>query len=185
MIKKLNPRSEFLDPTLFGNDAGEDEDIQRLNEYYLSKPEHEIFFRSNVRLQFVRARKGIGKSALLCYTAYKVQEQNKDDIIINIKAAELIALFEANPTNALEYINCWQQRICTRVNVELGKKIKFAFSDDSMTLVESAELGNFKNKNIISALISRLDVSGDLGSLKVTKQVAQDNYNLLTKTSHT
>lgn len=183
MMMKLSPRSEFLDPTLFGNDAGEDENIQRLNEYYLSKPEHDIFFQPNVRLQFVRARKGIGKSALLCYTAYKVQEQNQDDIIINIKASELIALFDASPTNALEYINCWQQRICTRVNVELGKKIKFAFSDDSMALVENAELGNFKGKNIISALISRLDVSSDLGSLRVSKPGVQDNYALLKRYS--
>lgn len=74
MQREVMRRNEFLDPTLFGNDAGEDENIERLNEYYLSKPEHDIFFHPNVRLQFVRARKGIGKSALLCYTAYQVQK---------------------------------------------------------------------------------------------------------------
>lgn len=123
MQREVMRRNEFLDPTLFGNDAGEDENIERLNEYYLSKPEHDIFFHPSVRLQFVRARKGIGKSALLCYTAYQVQKDNPDDIIINIKASDLIALFNSNPSNALEYINCWQQRICTRVNLELGKTV--------------------------------------------------------------
>lgn len=183
MQKELNQRSEFLDPTLFGNDAGEDEDIQRLNEYYLSKPEHNIFFQPNVRLQFVRARKGIGKSALLCYTAYKIQDSNPDDIIINIKATDLISLFNSNPTNALEYINCWQQRICTRINIELGKRIHFAFSDDSMSLVESAELTNFKDKNIISALISRINFSTESTAINISQPNIQNNYALLKRYS--
>lgn len=183
MQRKVMRRNEFLDPTLFGNDAGEDENIERLNEYYLSKPEHDIFFHPSVRLQFVRARKGIGKSALLCYTAYQVQKDNPDDIIINIKASDLIALFNSNPSNALEYINCWQQRICTRVNLELGKKIHFAFSDDSMALVESAELANFKGKNIISALLNRINVSTDLATVTLSKPSIQDNYALLKRYS--
>lgn len=183
MQKQLNQRREFLDPTLFGNDAGEDEDIQRLNEYYLSKPEHDVFFQPNIRLQFVRARKGIGKSALLCYAAYKIQELNHDDIIINIKATDLISLFNSNPSNALEYINCWQQRICTRVNIELGKRIHFAFTDDSMALVESSELTNFKGKNIISALISRINVSTNSPSINISKPGIQDNYALLKRYS--
>jgi hypothetical protein len=183
MQKELKQRIEFLDSTLFGNDAGEDEDIQRLNEYYLSKPEHEIFFKDSVRLQFVRARKGIGKSALLCYTAYKVEDQNPDDIVINIKASDLIALFNSNPTNALEYINCWQQRICTRINLELGKKISFAFSDDNMALVESAELLNFKGKNIVSALANRFSISTASTNMAITKPGVQDNYALLRRYS--
>ncbi|MDY2700207.1 MAG: hypothetical protein SOV61_11740 [Lachnospiraceae bacterium] len=176
-------RDEFLDPDLFGNDAGEDEDIQRLNEYYLSKPEHEIFFDPKVRLQFVRARKGIGKSALLCFAAHKIQELSPDDIIINIKASDLIALFNSNPTNALEYINCWQQRICTRINLELGKKIPFAVSDDSMSLVESAELSNFKGKNIISALISRINISINSTNANLSPKGVQDNYAFLQRYS--
>lgn len=179
MQKKQLQRSEFLDPTLFGNDAGEDEDIQRLNEYYLSKPEHALFFESNTRLQFVRARKGIGKSALLCYAAYKIQGQNSGDIIINIKASDLIALYKSSPKNALEYINCWQQRICTRINIEIGKKINFAFTDDSMALVESAELTGFKGKNIISALLCRMKMSSDTLNITKTNVGIKDNYNFL------
>lgn len=183
MNQQSVPREVFLDSTLFGNDAGEDEDIQRLNEYYLLKAEHDIFFLPNIRLQFVRARKGIGKSALLCYAANKIQERYPEDIIINIKATDLISLFNSSPTNALEYINCWQQRICTRINIELGKRIHCAFSDDKMSLVESAELSSFRGKNIVSALLSRINVLSEKTSVTIVKPGVQDHYNMLKRFS--
>lgn len=36
-------RDDFLDDDLFGNEAGEDENKDRLASYYLEKPENEIF----------------------------------------------------------------------------------------------------------------------------------------------
>lgn len=56
----------------------------------------------------MRARKGVEKSALLNYTAYKVEEKYKDDIVINIKASELIALYECDDYQPLQYTNCRQ-----------------------------------------------------------------------------
>lgn len=70
-------RSDLNNPELFGNEAGEDEDKKRLNDYYLEKEENKLFHDSNRSLEFVRARKGVGKSALLNYSAYKVESNIK------------------------------------------------------------------------------------------------------------
>ena len=146
----------ILSPELFGNEAGEDEDKKRLSDYYLEKDKNKIFFDVNRSLGFVRARKGVGKSALLNYTAIKVEEQYEDDIIINIKASELIALYSCNDYQPLQYANCWQQRICLRILNEIAKKIKFAATDDDMKIIENSEIMGYKGKNIVSALSDRI-----------------------------
>ena len=151
-------REDMLNPELFGNEAGEDEDKKRLNDYYLEKDENSIFYDENRNLEFVRARKGVGKSALLNYTAIKVSELYRDDIIINIKASELIALYDCDDYQPLQYANCWQQRICIRVLNEIAKKIKFAATDDTMTIIENSEIMGYKGKNLVSALSDRLSI---------------------------
>ena len=67
-------RKDLINPNLFGNQAGEDEDKSRLSDYYLEKEKNKIFHDANRKLGFVRARKGVGKSALINYSAYKVEE---------------------------------------------------------------------------------------------------------------
>lgn len=99
-------KEDLINPYLFGNEAGEDEDKQRLSDYYLEKEKNKAFYDRKRKIGFVRARKGVGKSALLNYTALKVEEENKKDIIINIKASELIALSECNDYQPLQYTNC-------------------------------------------------------------------------------
>lgn len=154
-------RKDLLNSELFGNEAGEDEDKKRLNEYYLEKEKNKVFHNPNRKLGFVRARKGVGKSALLNYSAYQVEKKYKNDIVINIKASELIALYECNNYQPLQYTNCWQQRICLRILNEIAKKIKFAASDDSMKIIENAEIMGYKGKNIVSALSNRIAINLD------------------------
>lgn len=151
--------NDLLNPELFGNEAGEDEDKRRLNEYYLEKEKNKIFHDPERKIGFVRARKGVGKSALLNFSAYKVEEKYKKDIVINIKASELIALYECDDYHPLQYTNCWQQRICQRILNEIAKKITFAISDDSMSIIENAEIMGYKGKNIVSALSNRLAIN--------------------------
>lgn len=163
----MDKRRIFLDGNLFGNDAGEDESIEKLNEYFLITPEQDLFFSESTRLSFVRARKGMGKSALLCYTASKIENENPDDIVINIKASELNVEPDISCTNALKYVNMWQQIICSRINNEIGKHINVAFSDDKMSVVEVSEINGFKGKNFISAIIDRFIVNED--KVKISK----------------
>lgn len=150
-------RDDLLDDALFGNEAGEDEDKDRLMSYYLEKPENEVFFSSKRPLAFVRARKGVGKSALLNYACYKLERKTPKSMYISIKASDLISIKQhpAFGASALEFTNYWQECLCTRIAIEIGKSIKFAASDDAMMLVEMSELLGFKGRNIVSALSER------------------------------
>ena len=178
-------RNDLLNPELFGNEAGEDEDKKRLTDYYLEKEKNKLFHDANRRLEFVRARKGVGKSALLNYSAYKVEELYKDDIVINIKASELIALYECDVYQPLQYTNCWQQRMCLRILNEIAKKIKIAVSDDSMKIIESAEIMGYKGKNIVSALSDRisLNIEKKLVEKKENDKEIANGYELLKRYS--
>lgn len=167
---------DLLDPELFGNEAGEDENKKRLNEYYLEKEKNRAFHDPLRKLGFVRARKGVGKSALLNYSAYRVEDKFKDDIVINIKASELITLSKCEDYQTLHYVNCWQQRICTRIINEIANRINFAYSDDMMQIVETAEITGFKGKNIISALSSRLEIGAVSGKIGI-REVDRKNNN--------
>lgn len=152
-------REDFLDDELFGNEAGEDESRDRLLSYYLEKPQNAVFFSSKRPLAFVRARKGVGKSALLNYAAYKLEEKYPNSLFISVKASELISI-KPHPSfdsSALEFTNYWQECLCARIAIELGKNIKFPTTDDSMMLVEMSELLGFKGRNIVSALCDRFN----------------------------
>jgi hypothetical protein len=170
---------DLIDSNLFGNEAGEDEDIELLSSYYLEKPENEVFYSDKAKLRFVRSRKGVGKSSLLQFAWYKQSKKNDDDILINIKAAELVHLQPIESDNPLECINWWQQRICSRINKEIGKKVKLALNDDSMTLVEASELSGFKGRNIVGSLIDRLIVKTEKLEVGVTKKEIIENLQIL------
>lgn len=133
---------------------------------------------------FVRARKGVGKSALLNYSAYRIEEKYKDDIVINIKASELIALYECDDYQPLQYTNCWQQRICLRILNEIAKRIKFAGSDDSMKIIEYAEIMGYKGKNIVSALSDRITLTLDKMNIeRKDNDKVSNGYELLKRYS--
>lgn len=150
-------RDDFLNADLFGNEAGEDESKERLSSYYLEKPENNVFFSPQKQLEFVRARKGVGKSALLNYALFKLEQDDPTAIGISIKASDLISI-KPHPdsgASSLVFENYWKECLCTRIAIEIGSKIKFALSDDSITLVEMSELLGYKGRNIISALSER------------------------------
>ena len=182
--RKERMRDDLLNPELFGNEAGEDENKRRLNEYYLEKEKNRVFHDADRKLGFVRARKGVGKSALLNYSAYRIEEKYKDDIVINIKASELIALYECDDYQPLQYTNCWQQRICLRILNEIAKRIKFAGSDDSMKIIEYAEIMGYKGKNIVSALSDRITLTLDKMNIeRKDNDKVSNGYELLKRYS--
>lgn len=153
-------RRDLIDPELFGNEAGDDEDVSVLNSYFLDKPEFQRFSSPAVKLAFVRSRKGVGKSALLRRTLYQRQNAEADEILVYVKASDLMALQQVDQSSPDQLIYGWQQRICTQINRELGAALRVGFSDDSMLLIESAELAGFRGRNIVSALFDRLKIKG-------------------------
>lgn len=163
--KPIRPGSliNLNDRDLFGNAAGEDEDPRILNSYYIDLPRFENFYDLTSPLCIAKARKGMGKSALLSRFEYilkkKVGSKEVKAIIIKTTGSNLLGLGEIGEyygRNHLHLESYWKQIICRRIIVEIGKEIGWAISDSQMTLVEAAEIEGAKSKNIISALISRM-----------------------------
>ena len=149
-------RRDLTDPELFGNEAGEDEDIEVLGSYFLDKPEFERFYSNKQKIGFVRSRKGMGKSTLLVQTLAKRKEPKEDELLIYVKASDLFAIQDIKTESPAELIFGWQQRICSKINLELGSTLRLGFSDDTIALIESSEIAGFRNRNLISALVDRL-----------------------------
>lgn len=145
------------DKSLFGNDAGEDENIEVLASYFVNQESFDDFLDDSVRLQVARGRKGMGKSALLSKFAYDLSKSDTKPLVVHVVPSNLAGLQTPPQTQnhgVLE--NYWKQVICQAINYEMAKAIGFAWKDDQITLVEGAEIAGFKGKNIIGALASRL-----------------------------
>ena len=153
-------RRDLADPELFGNEAGEDEDAEVLASYFLEKLEFDQFYGDRKKLAFVRARKGMGKSALLAYTQFRRHQTDPAGLYIYVKASDLNSIQSTSSASASDMIYGWQQKICTRINLELGTTLRAGFDDDSILLIESAEIAGFRKRNIISALVDRLNLKG-------------------------
>lgn len=175
-------RININDKKLFGNDAGEDEDLEVLNSYYIDHPDFEDFFSEDERLSIASARKGMGKSALLSRLEHKLRNDSKynSPIVIRVKGGELLGLGEFKSEDHSYLENYWKQIICKRIIVEIGKNIGLALNSNDISMVELAELDGLKGKNLIGGLISRL--SGKLPALKVEiKSSCPENLDSLLK----
>ena len=142
---------------LFGSDSGENEDPNSLRSYFIDLPEFKKFYDPKYPLTIVRAKKGMGKSALLKRLEIRLKDSNETkDIVIVATGNELMGMgvFSSNSQAYLE--NHWKSVICKRICVEIGKRINYALTDDSISMVEAAELEGFKGLNVVSALAERI-----------------------------
>jgi hypothetical protein len=94
-----------------------------------------------------------------------------------VKGADLAAFGPMNASSPNMLINEWQQRICACLVFELGKKLKLAFSDTTIVLVESAELAGFKSKNIVGSLLDRIRLKVE--DTELQKPQHRDPFQLL------
>ncbi len=161
-------KQDLINPDLFGNDAGEDEHPEVLNSYFIEKQEFFPFFSPDRKLGFVRSRKGMGKSALLREGLYRRQQSNEGELLLYVKASDLIALQEVDTSSPGALVHGWQQRMCSRINLELGSTLRVAVSDDATTLVEGAELAGFRGRNLIGSLVDRLKIKA--GGYEVSRE---------------
>lgn len=155
------------DKKLFGNDAGEDEDLEVLNSYYIDHPDFDDFFDEDENLSIASARKGMGKSALLSRLEHRLRNnpEYNSPIVIRVKGGELLGLGEFLGEDHSYLENYWKQIICKRIIVEIGRNIGFALNSNDVSMVELAEIDGLKGKNFIGGLISR--VKGKLPGLDV------------------
>lgn len=137
---------DLKDRKLFGNEAGEDEDIDVLNSYYVDHEDFSEFYDEDVRLSIVSARKGMGKSALLSRLQNKLgsEDDYTSPIIIRAKGNDLLGLGDFVGKDQAYLENYWKQIICKKIILEIGNKIGFALSSDEISIVEIAELEGIK-----------------------------------------
>lgn len=182
------PLIRLGDKTLFGNDAGEDEDESVLVSYFVDQPAFSEFLNPETRLQVARGRKGMGKSALLVRFAHELRENAGEPIIVHLVPSSLAAIKEPPQSeSAVVLENYWKQVICAAINMELANEIGFAWKDDDIVLVETAELTGFRGQNIVGALVSRMVSKLTLGAIEVANKpkTAANHEQLLQRVSQT
>jgi len=171
MKTDLNMRIDLRDPTLFGNDAGEDEKASVLVSYFVDHQEFDEFLDPRFPLQIARGRKGTGKSALLARFAHDRRSENSTPapIVLRLVPSKLESIrpIPEDTTNSVKLENHWKQVICAAINHELAKLIGFAWKDNQIALVEGAELSGFKERNLIGSLLTRLISKINLGAVEL------------------
>lgn len=142
----------------FGNEAGDDVDPAELTTYFVEQDLFRSMLAPKAKLAIAVAKKGIGKSALIQWLSHQVAEHNSDALIIKCRGSD-ITRAQFNLKSKLEspndHIRDWMIRLCAIANRRIAAELNVALTDDKMTLVETAELDGFKQKNLVSSLTSR------------------------------
>lgn len=141
----------------FGNEAGEDATLAETAMYFVEQDDFANFLNMRNRLLIARAKKGVGKSALLEWL-YLRNKDIEDTIVVKVRGSDLSnfnleKLSSSDKPN--DRIYNWMSRMAAVVNREIGRVIKFAFEDDEISLVQASELDGFKERNLVSALLER------------------------------
>lgn len=168
----------------FGNEAGDDASNEELESYFIEQDGFYDYLKKSNRVLITTARKGVGKSALLKRLSTVIRETPDKPMVINCRGSDL-ARDAFKLTSALttpnDHIRDWMIRICALVNREIAKTIKLALTDDQITLVESAEIDGYKEKNLISCLTSRFEKL--LDKLAPNKQEIKNHIEILKRNS--
>jgi len=165
-VKTDTPKIVLSDPSLFGNDAAEDEADDIFYSYVVERPELDDFTDPSRKLSVVHAYKGEGKSALLRLAAYRI---GTGEHIINVsrKADDLAPDVAADDHGA--WVRAWKASIVTALATEIGATIGIAWSDDAMSLVEESEKRGSRRRSLLSSILDRLKLSEtSIGDVKVS-----------------
>ena len=142
----------------FGNEAGDDATEEELASYFVEKYDFSKYTDPKKRLLITTAKKGMGKSALIKRLHHVIKKENRKSLTIRCRGSDLSRSsfkLRENPETPNEYIRDWTIRICTLINREIAKTINFATTNDEISIVESAEIDGYKEKNLIRCLIDR------------------------------
>ena len=170
----------------FGDETADMVDPEELATYFVEQPAFTLLATSKQKLGIITAKKGVGKSALIQWLSYRAAKQYPNALVIRCRGSDLTRAqygLTSPLANPNDYIRDWMVRLCALANRRLAAELGIALSDDRMTLVESAELEGFKERNLVGALTSRfkrilgkLPVVGDLTS---TPSAAKNEVELL------
>lgn len=177
----------FLRDMDFGNEAGEDASLSETALYFVEQEDFDRYLKLKNKLLIARAKKGVGKSALLewLYISYK----DADDVfVVKVKGSDLVNFSLPNLSNSNrpnDRIYNWMSRMAAVVNREIGRKIEFALSDDDITLVQTSEIDGFKERNLFSALADRFRKAIEKIGVANEKITITENIKILSRTQRT
>ncbi len=164
-MQKPKPLIGLTDRGLFGNDAAEDEDERVFLAYAVERDEVKAFLDPTERLRIVRAYKGEGKSALLRLTRLKLLRSAPATPVVSATASSLVPPVSSPDT--APWVRAWKAAILSRLAAEIGATIGFAWEADGIGLVEEAENGGFKKRNLLFSILSRLKPDLPLGAVTI------------------
>jgi len=90
---------------LFGNEAAEDENSQRLKEYYVKAPIYSQM-KSNIPFYLLVGHKGVGKSALL--RVLHLEDSESGNIPISLQPNEVLSISTTHDVSFLNSIENWK-----------------------------------------------------------------------------
>lgn len=169
----MDSKTSILASLDFGNEAGDDVEPEELLEYFVQQTAFVKFLDARKRLLVATARKGVGKSALLKWTALKIKQSDPDALVISVRGADLVRTvfgLTSELSGPNDHARDWMIRICALINRQLALQLKIALTDDTITLVETAELEGYKSRNIVGCLVDRLQSLLEKGGAQPNSQ---------------
>lgn len=157
---------DLTDPRLFGNDAAEDEAEDVFLAHALERAELARFKNPDEKICVARAYKGEGKSALLRFARYKLIRAGAPPLVIATTAAAIAPALATSDFH--QWVRHWKAAIVGRFAAEIGAQIGFAWSDDSMSLVEEAEKAGFRSRSLVGAVLHRFKPSVAIGPAEIS-----------------
>lgn len=148
------PTIDVADVTLFGNEASELEDEDIFFSYAVNRRELDQFLDEKALIQVACSYKGEGKSGLLRLVRRRLAGQPDSPLVISAIGTDLSPPLNSDDSD--EWTRAWKERIVRLIASEIGTRIGVALTDDTISLVEHAELSGFKSRSIVSALFDRL-----------------------------
>jgi hypothetical protein len=137
---KVNFTDEIIQK-LFGHEAAEDEDFNRLKEYYFKIKVYDRII-ADLPLRILVGHKGIGKSAL-----FKVaisEEKEAGHLPILIRPDDILGL-KADTSDFLQTIRDWKQGL----NIIIGKKVLTSLGVESKTDINKIKKYSGRILNLI------------------------------------
>lgn len=160
---------ELSDQSLFGSETADTEDPVEVEKYFVSSPKFEKFLNPDAPFGVVRARKGVGKSALLKHATYSAELRG--EISCFTTGSDLMSNGGLNGESANELIAEWKELLSEAV----CNKIAYAI-DTPKSAVEIAILRKVNpigaNRDTIRTVLSLISLKIPFVGMKGFEEIS-------------
>ena len=73
----------------FGNEAGDDVNLEELNSYFVEQDMFRAFLNEREKVLVATAKKGVGKSALVQWIALRAEQSDPNALVIKCRGADI------------------------------------------------------------------------------------------------